>query len=278
MSVIYEKEILQRLKILSNVVPTLEATARAIQRVRNALKSERKQPEIGNIRKGLMIMRSRIAKLTAAAVVVLGVLGILALLTTGNGSASITFAQVIEPIRQAQSLSYTETTQVEGRAAGVRHHAIQFELGRSRRSVEGGRITITQWQPEFGMLSLDPATKTAKITKSTGGLLRVASTPVRGIIDELDIIDDVKDFQAGQETNLGTKQINGRKAVGFRVRYYERDYDVWADARTSAPVRIECEYTLRDGRKLQTTITDIEFNELDESLFSLDPPKGYSTE
>ncbi len=224
------------------------------------------------------IMNPRLIKY-AAAVIVLGVIGLFAWLTGGNGGASITFAQVIEPIRQAQSLSYTETTQVEGRAAGVRHHAMQFELGRSRRSVEGGRITITQSQPEFGMLTLDPATKTARIFNSSANLARGASTPVRGIIGELDIIGDVKDFQAGQQTDLGTKQINGRKAVGFRVRYYERDYDVWADARTGAPVRIECESTLRDGRKRQTTITDIELDvQFDDNLFSLEPPEGYNTE
>ncbi len=209
-------------------------------------------------------------KYATAAVVVIGVVGLLTWLTGGNGTARISFAQVIEPIRQAKTLSYTETSQAEGRAPHNRYHAIQFETGRSRRSVEGGRITITQWQPVFRMLTLDPATKTAKITKSTGGLVRVASTPVRGIIDE------VRDFEVGEETDLGTKQINGRKAVGFRLTYGRRDYDIWADARTGAPVRIECEYTLRDGRKLQTTITDIEIDiELDEQLFSFEP-EGYT--
>lgn len=218
------------------------------------------------------IMNPRLIKY-AAAVIVIGVVGMFAWLTGGNGGASITFAQVIEPIRQAQSLSYTETTQVEGRAAGVRHHAMQFELGRSRRSVEGGRITITQWQPEFGMLILDPTTKTAKIIKSTAGLLRAASTPVRGIIEE------VRDFEVGEETDLGTKQIDGREAVGFRLIYGRRDYNIWADARTGAPVRIECEYTLRDGRKLQTTITNIELDvQFDDNLFSLDTPEGYNNE
>ena len=105
---------------------------------------------------------------------------------------------------------------------------------------------------------------------STGDLLRVAATPVKGIIDE------VRGFQAGQETDLGTKQINGRKAVGFRLSYHGQDYGIWADARTGAPVRIECERTLRDGRKCSTTITDIKLDvELDESLFSFDLPEGY---
>ena len=270
MSAIYEKEILERLKILSNIEPTLEATERAIQRVRNALKSERKQPEVRGKQTGLMIVRSRIAKLTAAAVLLVGVLGILAWLTGSNGTANITFAQVIEPIRQAKTLSYTETSQAEGRAPHNRYHAIQFETGRSRRSVEGGRITITQYRPVFRMLTLDPATKTAKLITSTAGLARGASTPVRGIIDE------VRDFEVGEETDLGTKQINGRKAVGFRLSYGRRDYDIWADARTGAPVRIEGEYTLRDGRKLQTTITDIQIDiELDEQLFSFEP-EGYT--
>lgn len=273
MSAIYEKEILQRLKILSNVEPTLEATERAIQRARDALKSERKQPDIRSKKTGLMIVRSRIAKLTAAAAVLVSVLGILAVLTTGNGSASITFAQVIEPIRQAQSLSYTETTQVEGRNAGVVHY-MQLEPGLTRRSVEGGRITITDSRNRpngFKMLVLDPATKTAKTINSTAGLGRAASTPVRGIIEE------VKDFEVGEETDLGTKQINGRKAVGFRLIYGRRDYGVWADARTGAPVRIECEYTLlRSGHKAQVTIADIEIDvELDEQLFGFEP-EGYT--
>ncbi len=272
MSVIEENEILQRLRILSSIEPTLEATERAVQRVRDALNSTRKQPEIGNIRKGLMIMRSRIAKLTAAAVVVIGVVGVLAWLTGGNGTVSISFAQVIEPIRQAESFSYTETTQVDGRNVGVVHY-MQLEPGLTRRSVEGGRIIVTDWRHGFRMLVLDPEAKTARIINSTAGLVRAASAPVRGIIDE------VRDFEVGEETDLGTKQINGRKAVGFRLIYGRRDYNVWADARTGAPVHIECEHALLSGRKGRVTVTDIQIDiELDENLFSLDPPKGYSTE
>ena len=212
--------------------------------------------------------RGRLVRVAVAALVIIGVFGVLAWLISGNGTVTISFAQVIEPIRDAGSLSYTETTQVEGRSAGACYYYMQFELGRSRRSVEGGRVTIMDNQHMGQALILDPATKTAWISKLT---LRRASTPVRSIIEE------VKYFQAGQETDLGTKEIDGRKAVGFRLRYHRRDYDVWANARTGAPVRIECGYTLRDGRKVQTTITDIELNvQFDENVFSFEPPEGYT--
>ena len=124
-------------------------------------------------------------------------------------------------------------------------------------------------------LVFDPATKTAyRCDTPFSRALRVARTPVSEVIE---VIEELKNVPDEPEENLGTKEIDGRDAVGFRVGRGYQNYDVWADARTGAPVRIEC-YTLSDGRKRQTTITDIEFNELDESLFSLDPPEGYNIE
>ena len=51
------------------------------------------------------VMNGRLIKYAAAAVVVIGVVGVLAWVIGGNGGLSISFAQVLQPIREAENLS-----------------------------------------------------------------------------------------------------------------------------------------------------------------------------
>ena len=97
-----------------------------------------------------------------------------------------------------------------------------------------------------------------------------------------------------QAHSLGEKDIDGRRAVGYHLKLetYDTRQDIWADVETLLPVRIEITATLPDeARKtshegsnektsekkvLKSTWSDIQYNlNLDESLFSLDPPAGY---
>ncbi|MGW8258262.1 MAG: hypothetical protein ACWGMZ_12305, partial [Thermoguttaceae bacterium] len=74
---------------------------------------------------------------------------------------------------------------------------------------------------------------------------------------------------------LGTKEIDGRQAVGFRVQAREMGVmTFWADPNTSWPIRIEIVWDMMDGVRL--VVNNFLFNmDLDPSLFSLTPPKGY---
>ena len=80
---------------------------------------------------------------------------------------------------------------------------------------------------------------------------------------------------------LGTKQVGGRESVGFRIRLKRDGTDflmgdvseIWVDAKTKRLVLAETRDT---ERRWVSTLKDFIFDqELDDSLFSLEPPEGY---
>ena len=73
---------------------------------------------------------------------------------------------------------------------------------------------------------------------------------------------------------LGRKEIDGRAVVGFRTHNNMLDMTVWADLQTARPVRIELYLPSYDSRGVMSNFRyDME---LDPSLFSLEPPAGYT--
>jgi hypothetical protein len=74
---------------------------------------------------------------------------------------------------------------------------------------------------------------------------------------------------------LPAKKINGKDVIGFKVKLFDHEVTVWADASKRLPVRIEG--TEKVGKETGSFILDnIEFDKpLDTKLFSLEPPPGY---
>jgi hypothetical protein len=91
----------------------------------------------------------------------------------------------------------------------------------------------------------------------------------------------VRDGNSGtgeKAEKLGSREIDGRKAVGFHVRVGSAEATLWADPETGYPIRIE---TNREGPRstLHCVMSNFRWNvDLDPSLFSLEPPPGYSTQ
>jgi hypothetical protein len=74
--------------------------------------------------------------------------------------------------------------------------------------------------------------------------------------------------------SLDEKEIDGRMAQGFRATDPEgNELMICADSQTSVPIHMELKW-----RQAHYEFTDFEFDVvLDESLFSMDIPEGYST-
>jgi hypothetical protein len=74
---------------------------------------------------------------------------------------------------------------------------------------------------------------------------------------------------------LGEKEIDGRKVVGFRISTPSGVLSLWGDPKTGQPVRVEMTMGIEGSTKM--TLSDFVFNvDMDESLFSLEPPAGYT--
>jgi hypothetical protein len=119
------------------------------------------------------------------------------------------------------------------------------------------------------MLNLVKAHKVAVPTKFTDMPKEMAEK----IVKEKDQLAELKKMIRNAEKELGDKTIDGVKARGFQVRDDHMLMDIWVDAKTAMPIRIEGEGT---AAKIKVVLSDIEFvNRIDPDLFSLVPPKGY---
>ncbi len=73
---------------------------------------------------------------------------------------------------------------------------------------------------------------------------------------------------------LGRKRIDGVRAVGFRLEDKTGSTEVWADPKTSLPIRVKT--TFLTEPKVEVVLTNFKYDvELDEALFSFVPPKDY---
>ena len=81
--------------------------------------------------------------------------------------------------------------------------------------------------------------------------------------------------ESGKDSRpLGEKKIDGVRAVGFRLDDKIGFTDVWEDPETALPIRVET--TFLTEPKVELVATNFQYDvELDKSLFSFDPPKGY---
>ena len=74
---------------------------------------------------------------------------------------------------------------------------------------------------------------------------------------------------------LGESEIDGRRVVGHRITSDRSITKIWVDPQSLLPVQIEHTYSIFPNQK--TIETDFVFNvDLNESLFSVEPPAGYT--
>ena len=92
---------------------------------------------------------------------------------------------------------------------------------------------------------------------------------------------DARDKPGVQRESLGEKEIDGRRVVGFRLSGCglagcppDSVMILWGDPKSGLPVRVET--TMAMAPNVKVTMSDFAFNvEMDESLFSIEPPAGY---
>jgi len=91
------------------------------------------------------------------------------------------------------------------------------------------------------------------------------------------MFDSFKHFADDSVEDLAPREIDGRWTTGFRVVKEDWPIDVWVDPKTTLPIRMEMTVTTIDGEKSTSVFDEFVFHtELDESLFSLTPPAGYT--
>jgi len=212
-----------------------------------------------------IIMKSKITRFAAAAVIIMA-----ALITfhfVGNPfGATVTFAKVIQPILNARTVVLDFIVGDETNGA-VMHDVI---VGSKIRRTFSNMDTILIIDLDNAkMLTLGPADKGA-IYMDIQGPLEEGTKSYLGLVR--DIVSKIVDNPNIPVQELGEREIDGQRAVGFLLSEPNIKLTIWADLETALPIRIE----FLQGQT-QTIIKNIEFDVLvDESLVSMDIPAGYT--
>ena len=238
--------------------------------------SAQTQPKIWRI-----AMHSKLTKLAAAAVIALAaIIGI-----SQFAGGTITFADVIKPILNARTvvLDYVigegpDALEMHDIVIGSRVRRTMSNMDMTKILDPMVRSTLSNMDHTM-ILDLEDA---RMLTLVSLGVTKIASyNDIQGFQEvnrsQLDfvrnVVSEVKDDPDADIQDLGEKEINGQKAVGFYVKGPNVDLTIWANKKTSLPIRIEFTH----GKTSTVVIKNIEFDvPLEESLVSMEVPAGYT--
>ena len=210
------------------------------------------------------IMKSRISKLAAVALIIIAVF--VGVHYFGGSIENVAFADVMQNIQNARTLTYRSVIKPEDQEPQVVKTTV-IEPHLMRVELPDGKVWILD-HSQGKTLLLDSKNKHAVMS----------STPQK----TLGLYDTFRDFRNNPDfsvSRIGQRTIDGMQTVGFQLTR-ENDENriiVWANPQTSLPIRIEQTVKDENGQVIKSVTTNIIFDaELDQSFFRLDAPKGYT--
>ena len=228
---------------------------------------------------GGIIMKNRITKLAAAAAIIIVVIVSINYLGGSPDGASVAWGEVLENIEKAKTLTWKLTATKEGTSTIYRYMVL--EPYSMRVEWPDGKVVISDHREEMALM-LDPANKTATVRHAR-----------RKTLNYYNYFLHFKDGPGLPVKEISSREINGKRAIGFRLEvpkgpngYYgvsennepviDFDTIMWVDPETLLPVLKEVTMVGADGRTMHVITDEIVLDaELDESLFSLEAPAGY---
>ena len=189
-----------------------------------------------------------------------------------GGERAVAFARVLDNVQKATSVTFDETQKVgDQRATHLKHF---LEGSRARVEIANGAdILIVDTREKKGLL-LVPFFKAAKVLDKDPQFHvndLAGWTPLEGLLQLKDQKPEL----------VGTAAIDGKKTQVVRVRggrWGESvgDWTIWIDPTTERPVKIH--FVSTDTMPTVTkTLEHFSWDEkLDESLFKVEVPEGYT--
>jgi len=203
--------------------------------------------------------RAKLAMAAAAAIVVA------LLLISPFGGGGVTFAEVIQPILNAQTVAL-DTIVGEDENGPVIHDIVRGS--KIRRTVSGMSNIMIIDLDSAKMLTIDPPTKGAAYLDIQGPIVEGTRSYLGLVREIITRLDNRPDLPVKQ---LGEQQIDGRKAYGLQVDEGHTTLTIWADPKTRTPIRIE----VSQGQSF-SILKNIEFDvQVEDDLLSMDVPAGY---
>lgn len=233
-----------------------------------------------------IIMKSGITKIAAAAVLIIAILIGINQFGGSVGGGSVAFGEVLEYF---QTFSYTfdlsvDTVAEKQSSTALKMQAMVWELGKMRVNCSAGAAGNISSISDFNSgktLLLFHQNKTGVIKNESllnnntgaGGIVSFCTKP----------IENLWNLRDGTEELLGEQEIDGKLATGFRVsqedQYFEYDITIWADPERGVPVIVEANAKPLDRSypSIKWLMENFDLDvQLDEELFSLNLPAGYT--
>jgi len=214
------------------------------------------------------IMKSKITKLTAAAIIIIAVLAVMHHFGGSIDGTSVAWADVIEQINEFRPYVCKLTFKYDGDRPDDTHTVMYMTLSRRREIRNQGKLiqVFDMSQRPVRILVLYPDRKVARETLLLD----------RGPTKDPDMLRIIAGRQNGTEEDLGLDKINGKTVKIFHSPDQHNEFTVWADVETNLPVWVE----LRQSSSGRTIIMeDFEFVvEFDESLFDTTAPEDYAVD
>lgn len=299
----YCEEVRRDDRLLVHFIDSLEPSIKFVEeRVLERLESddrvvpEKKEP----IRRSVLIWK--VVKYAAAAVIVLGLIWGLHYVTGSFSGASPAFASVLEKMREARNVVFQESLQVEGIAPFTIEKTV-IKSGIMLSVFPEGDIVIYDFNKGEKM-HLMPAEKRAILTKRIGRLDEAGG---------FNYLEWIRSLHRESGSYKRREKVNRKEAAVFIVdegRFSTTT--IWVDIATELPIRMErvtvphpdeeivvpeIALSLLDfggdevliraasisderrgiSKKSKIVFDDFRWNaEIDESLFSIVPPQGYT--
>jgi len=282
MSEIDEKEIKRRFEVISHFEPSSEVTARDLEKGRKRLIRHMSGQQPGEQKIWRIIMKSRITKLAAAAVIIVAV--ILGLnITGGPDIAGVTWAEVIEKVEQISALTYDMTSEIS--YPGNKTLTYQCEIyiagdyGTKSSIYMNGELFVVKYLLPRKKLAyhIRPKDKTyirRDLSDEQAARLKEPDDPRTWL----------KTVLSGDYIELGRDNINGVVVEGIKCSMTEKTGEdtvmrLWVGVETNLPVRIEIEGFSMEGGQMRPhkdVMENFQWDvELDASIFEPNIPNDY---
>jgi outer membrane lipoprotein-sorting protein len=239
----------------------------------------------------------RIARIAIAATVLAAIGFIVSWFVIGDGSSNIAFARVAEALDSLRSATFDMTSEVKGEKGQpsrtttgkgffltpsrqrmesfVTHSKERTEVNQGPTSImiadgQAGKCIMLMPKAKLAM-AMDMKKMSEDMKKSAKGAPPDLFEMVRRLVRE------GSSGTGKQAERLGKQKIDGHEAVGFRTQNPIGDMTLWADPKTARPIRIELIGEMFTN--VHMVMNNFRYDmDLDPSLFSLEPPEGYSTQ
>ena len=213
-----------------------------------------------------IVMKSKLTKFAAAAVVLIAVLLGLNYFGDSFHGSNVAWADVIKPIFNARTAVLDIVIGKEGKQSMIHDEIMGPRIRRTLNNIPTAHLVIDFQQKKF--LALDSKDKTAMFIGLEGlGEIGNYIEVLRNVITDL---QSKPDFRV---ENKGLQKLNSRDCVVFVAKCGNETITLWADPVTNLPVRIE-----QKTPNMDIACDNIQFDvPFDEARFSMDVPAGYKT-